>query len=87
MTACTAFTRTPYVPAQPHPPVYNHTYVPAHIVANGIGMSDNDLVAVLLLFRRGTMEVLPEGGLNAGTILEERLQKRHSTHYRVSIAV
>ena len=59
--------------------VYTNT-IPAHVVADGISMSDNDLVAVLLLFSRGTMKVLPEGGLNAGTILKERLQRRDSTH-------
>ena len=73
------YTATPTC-TQPHPPVYNHTYVPAYKIAYHIGMSDNDLVAVLLLFRRGTMEVLPEGGLNSGTILEELLKKRQITH-------
>ena len=57
--------------------VYTNT-IPAHVVADGISMSDNDLVAVLLLFRRGTMKVLPEGGLNAGTILKELLKKRQN---------
>ena len=52
---------------------------PAHVIAYGIGMSDKDLVAVLLLFGRGTMEVPPKGCLNVGTILEERLQRQDST--------
>ena len=60
-----------------HIGVYADT--PAHVIAYGIGMSDKDLVAVLLLFGRGTMEVPPKGCLNVRTILEERLQRQDST--------
>lgn len=41
---------------------------PAHDVADDIGMADEDLVTVFLLLDICPMDVVPEGGLNPGSI-------------------
>lgn len=41
---------------------------PAHNVADDIGMADEDLITVLLLLGICPVDVVPEGGLDPGSI-------------------
>ena len=53
--------------------------LPADKVADDVGVADKDLVAVLLLSGRSSMEVPTESCLNPGPFLEKLLTHTHST--------
>ena len=52
--------------------------LPAHKVADDVGVADQDLIAVLLLRGRGAVEVAAERRLNPRAFLEEILEERES---------
>ena len=52
--------------------------LPADKVADDVGMADKDLVAVLLLSGRSSMEVPTESCLNSGPFLEKLLTHTHT---------
>lgn len=56
------------VERQAEPAFRRELQCPAHDVADDIGMADEDLVTVFLLLDICPMDVVPEGGLNPGSI-------------------
>ena len=63
--------------------------LPADKVADDVGMADEDLVAVLLLSGRSSMEVPTESCLNSGPFLEKLLTHTHTArpHTQTDIIV
>lgn len=66
------------VQAEAQPTLSRELQGPAHEIPNYVRMANDQLVAVLLLRRLCPMEVLPESGLDAGTVLEELLKNTTS---------
>ena len=51
---------------------------PAHKVADDVGVAHDDLVAVLLLFGIGPVDVAAEGGFDASPVLVVLLEGGHT---------
>lgn len=58
-----------------------HKHTPAHKIADDVSMTDDDLVAVLLLLGFCSVDVTPERCLNSCAILVVLLKATHTVTY------
>lgn len=63
------------VQAETQPPLGRELKGPAHKIPDHVGMTDHQLVAVLVLGRLCAMEELAKGRLDTGPVLEELLKE------------